>query len=93
MQLLNNGLQEYALTPDEEQAAVCLSTTQRARLQNLRVAAIKEKFTLSPELHVAGGADTYLQQEAYLRGRVQLIDELLEADDTAKAQQIENTPN
>ena len=85
MQLRNNGLQEYDMTDDEEQASQILTSTQRARLQNLRVSCLTQKFALSPELTTPGGVESYWQQEAYLRGRVQLIDELLEADDTARA--------
>lgn len=86
MQVRNNGLQEFDLTADEEVASHLLSAVQRAKLQNLRVMAMCQKFSAAPDHSIPGSVETYWQLEASLRGRVQLIDELLEADDLARAQ-------
>ena len=90
MQPRNNGLQEFDLTEEEAQGADVLTSLNRVKLQNLRVSLMVQKFALAPTLNEHGSDPTYWQAEAHLRGQMDLIDQLLEADDTVRALYSQN---
>lgn len=54
-----------------------LNTMQRARIQNLRMEIVEQKLILTPSSLSAADKESYWQQEAYLRGQLELIDTLL----------------
>lgn len=54
-----------------------LNPVQRARIQNLRMEVVEQKLALTPSSLTAADKESYWQQEAYLRGQLELIDTLL----------------
>jgi len=80
--LNNNPFQTYALDEHEQLSGAVLSPVQRAVIQNMRVEIITQKLSLTAVL-TPEGKESYWQEEAYLRGQLQIIDHLLETSDHA----------
>lgn len=78
-----NSFQTYLLTPDEQEVGSLLNAVQRAVLQNLRVDIIEQKLLLAP---TTSDLNQFIQQEAYLRGQLQIIEYLLAASDAVTSQ-------
>lgn len=70
----NTDFQLLTLTPDEEKEALTYSPIQRAYLQNLLGEMAHAKINLKIDPHEF---HSYLQQEAYLTAKIDLLRSLL----------------
>lgn len=75
---LNNDLITYSMTEDEVAAGAVLNSLQKAVLQNEKVELIRQLASLTPDSMSAEGKESYWQQEAYLRGQLDIYTHLLE---------------
>ena len=75
---LNNDLITYSMTEDEVAAGAVLNSLQKAALQNEKVELIRQLASLTPDSMSAEGKESYWQQEAYLRGQLDIYTHLLE---------------
>jgi len=78
----SNSLLEYEFTPEEQHEADKLGTYTVLKLKTLRTQLIKQRTDLKID---PNQMMSYLQAEAELGGRLQLIDELLADDEIARA--------
>lgn len=81
---LNSSYITYDLTEDEQAVGYLLNQNQRAVLQNLRMETIEQKLQLTAPDLTEPGQLSYWQQEAYLRGQLDIISHLLHADTAAR---------
>ena len=82
---LNSPYTTFTLSEQEETESAILSPTQRARVQNLRVETLEQKLSLAPSSLTPDSKESYWQQEAYLRGQLDILSHLLAADEAAQS--------
>lgn len=88
---LNSNLLTYILTKDEVTAGCHLDYLQRGVIQNQRVEIIEQLASLTPSTMSEEGKETYWQQEAYLRGQLDILTHLIaKADALVQPQQPES---
>lgn len=80
---LNSPFLSYDLSESEFLEGCLLSYAQRARIQNLRMETVRQKLALTSPSLTPDGKESYWQQEAYLRGQLDIIDTLLAGADAA----------
>lgn len=80
---LNSEYQTYLLSELDSAQGSILSPLQRAVLQNHRMNLIVQKVTLATEGMTQHEKDEYWQQEAYLRGQIDLLTFMFNASDAA----------
>lgn len=78
----------YELTPSEQENGCVLNYLQRGVIQNQRVEVMEQLVGLTPGNMNQDGKESYWQQEAYLRGQLDILTHLLERSTT-----IENHHN
>lgn len=85
MQASANPFQVVHLTTSEQLGGCILNQVQKAVLQNRRVEIAVQKLNTpyTPEHPLV-----YAQQEAFLRGQLDLIQWLLDSSEAAEAQQL-----
>lgn len=84
----NSDTVTYTLSAEEEQGGVLLNHLQRAVLQNTRVEIINQLAFLSPDNLSTEGKESFWQQEAYLRGQLAIITNLM--DKSTAVEQVLN---
>ena len=82
---LNSSYTTFTLSEQEETESAILSPTQRARVQNLRVETLEQKLSLAPSSLTSDSKESYWQQEAYLRGQLDILSHFLAADEAAQS--------
>lgn len=82
---LNSDLITYQLEESEALNGAHLNSLQKAVIQNERVAIIKQLAFLSPSSMNEEGKETYWQQEAYLRGQLDILSNLLDKSRAVEA--------
>ena len=86
----NSLYASYDLNESEYLEGCLLSQTQRARIQNLRMETIEQKLNLTPSDLTAASKESYWQQEAYLRGQLDVLTTLLVGADVAQSALLES---
>ena len=86
----NSLYASYDLNESEYLEGCLLSQTQRARIQNLRMETIEQKLNLTPSDLTAASKESYWQQEAYLRGQLDVLTTLLAGADVAQSVLLES---
>ena len=86
----NSLYASYDLNESEHLEGCLLSQTQRARIQNLRMETIEQKLNLTPSDLTAASKESYWQQEAYLRGQLDVLTTLLVGADVAQSALLES---
>ena len=86
----NSLYASYDLNESEYLEGCLLSQTQRARIQNLRMETIEQKLNLTPSDLTAASKESYWQQEAYLRGQLDVLTTLLVGADVAQSAILES---
>lgn len=86
----NSLYASYDLNESEYLEGCLLSQTQRARIQNLRMETIEQKLNLTPSDLTAASKESYWQQEAYLRGQLDVLTTLLVGADIAQSALLES---
>lgn len=86
----NSLYASYDLNESEYLEGCLLSQTQRARIQNLRMETIEQKLNLTPSDLTAASKESYWQQEAYLRGQLDVLTTLLVGADAAQSALLES---
>lgn len=79
----------FDLTDEEYVRASLLTPEQRARIQNHRMEVIEHKLQLTASDLTESGKQSYWQQEAYLRGQLDILTHLLDASSAAHAASLE----
>jgi hypothetical protein len=82
----NSNLVTYLIEEAELLSGSHLNYLQRAVIQNMRVDIMEQKASLTPTTLSEEGKESYWQQEAYLRGQLDILTHLI-----AKAEAIEST--
>lgn len=82
--VLNSSYTTYEISEKEFVECQYLTPSQRAKLQNDRIAIIEQKLALTPNSMSAADKESYWQQEAYLRGQLDILTTLLAASDAAE---------
>ena len=83
-----SDLVTYTLTDQEQLNGMVINHLQRAVMQNQRVEIISQLVSLTPQNMEVSGKETYWQQEAYLRGQLDILTHILE-----RSTAVENTEN
>lgn len=78
-----NSFTSYELTVKEQLLGSVLSSPQKLVIQNERAIVAEEKIALEYDPNNPGN---YTQNEAYLRGKLDILSYLLELSDTAEAE-------
>ena len=86
----NSIYASYDLNESEYLEVCLLSQTLRARIQNLRMETIEQKLNLTPSDLTAASKESYWQQEAYLRGQLDVLTTLLVGADVAQSALLES---
>ena len=86
----NSLYASYDLNESEYLEGCLLSQTQRARIQNLRMETIEQKLNLTPSDLTAASKESYWQQEAYLRGQLDVLTTILVGADVAQSALLES---
>ena len=84
----NNTFSSYSLSEEEYRNGALLSSLNVASLQNLRCSIAEEKLRLP---FTPNDVLSYTQQEAYLRGQLDILSHLLDLNEDA--QQYQHTIN
>ncbi len=79
--LIDNDFSTYYLTDDEETQGQMLTLTQRQVIQNLLAKAAEEKINLT---YTPESKEIFLQQEASLKGQMDILRFLLASSDAAE---------
>ena len=82
---LNSPYTTFTLSVSSCSESAILSPTQRARVQNLRVETLEQKLSLAPSSLTSDSKESYWQQEAYLRGQLDILSHFLAADEAAQS--------
>ena len=82
--LQDNDFSSYALTEEEELQGALLTITQRQVIQNQLSAVACEKLALEFN---TDKPDSFIQQEAYKRGQLDLLSYLLDQSQSAVEEQ------
>jgi hypothetical protein len=77
-ELLPSRFTRYALTPEEEEQSVCFTETQKMMFHNLRADAAETRLAL---VYDPLSPLEFVQEEARLKGQIQVIDWLLSQSD------------
>lgn len=85
---LNSPYITYELTEEDTLRAAMFTPEHRALLQNLKMETVEQKLQLTAPDLTEAGKETYWQQEAYLRGQLDILDHLITMADIA-SQQLE----
>jgi len=85
--LRDNEFSSYTLTDEEELQGSLLTVTQRQVMQNQLSAAVSEKITLEFD---TDKPDKFMQQEAYKRGQIDILNFILASSDAAEEEIIIN---
>lgn len=80
MELIPHTFNKYQLTLDEQRSGQSLTLATKAVIQNLIVAAAEEKLALVLD---PKNITEYSQQEAYLRGQIDILNHLLDLSNFA----------
>lgn len=80
----NSLYSTYQLSETELIEGTILSFFQQAVLQNMRMLTIEQKLSLTPASLTEDGKESYWQQEAYLRGQLDILTHLLQASEAAQ---------
>lgn len=72
----------YELTDHEHENGCVLNYLQRGVIQNQRVEVMEQLVGLTPSVMTQDGKESYWQQEAYLRGQLDILTHLLERSTT-----------
>lgn len=83
---LNSDCVTYLIEEEELRSGCHLNYLQRAVIQNQRVEIMQSLTSLTPSTMSEEGKETYWQQEAYLRGQLDILTHLI-----AKAEAVEST--
>jgi hypothetical protein len=75
MQIIPHSFNRYELSEDEQRAGQALSLSNQAVIQNLIASISEEKLHLVLD---ANNITAYAQQEAYLRGQLDILRHLLD---------------
>lgn len=89
MHLQPNTFSSYSLTDKEALEGTVLTTIQRAVIQNQLAAIAAEKIHLDYD---ASNPETFIQQEAYKRGQIDILRYLLDASEAAAIELYKTTP-
>ncbi len=84
---LNSDLITYTLEDGEQEAGSALNYLQRAVIQNRRVEVSAQLLSLTPSTMSEEGKETYWQQEAYLRGQLDILTHLIALSDAVSSSQ------
>lgn len=85
MQINNNSeFVSYDMTEDEQLNGQILNHLQKAVIQNQKVSVMAQLVQLSPERMDENGKESYWQQEAYLRGQLDIYTHLLTVSQAAE---------
>ena len=87
MQLIPSPQQQYALTPEELKLAQTYNSMQLAQLCNIRAEAVTLRLALEYDASDPQGLIKFMQQEAYQKGRIDVINTLIEDSQTAAVNQ------
>ena len=82
----NSPYVSYDLTNDDLIQGSILSHLQRAVIQNLKMETVEQKLSLTPNGLTADQKESYWQQEAYLRGQLDILTYILETSDVAQSE-------
>lgn len=83
MQVIPSATQTYAFDEQEAKLAKSLNALQIANLSNYRAAAVEARLALQFEASNPQGLLEFVQQEAYQKGRIDLIAILIEESQLA----------
>lgn len=75
MQIIPHSFNRYELNEDEQRAGQALSLSNQAVIQNLIATIAEEKLHLVLD---ANNITAYAQQEAYLRGQLDILRHILD---------------
>jgi hypothetical protein len=75
MQIIPHSFNRYEMTEDEQRAGQALSLSNQAVIQNLIATIAEEKLHLVLD---ANNITAYAQNEAYLRGQLDILRHLLD---------------
>lgn len=78
--LLTNTFSTFHLTEEQQLQSAILTDLQRCHLQNQLAAIAEEKIRLEYD---PANPETFIQQEAYKRGQLDILSYLLELSETA----------
>lgn len=85
MQVNNNSdFVTYTISEQEQLNGTILNYLQKAVIQNERMRIMEQLVQLTPENMNTSGQETYWQQEAYLRGQLDIYTHLLTASKAAE---------
>lgn len=88
MKLATNEFQAWEFTEEELEVASILSELQEARINTLRAEIAAQKLNLVADTTNPGA---YWQQEAYLRGQIDILSHMVTASNVIKSQQSQPT--
>lgn len=77
----NNTFSSYTLSEDESRNSVMLTSLNIAAIQNLRCSIAEEKLRLP---FTPNDVLSYTQQEAYLRGQLDILSHILDLNEDAQ---------
>ncbi len=75
MQIIPHSFNRYQLSEEEQRAGAAFSLSNQAVIQNLIATCAEEKLHLTLDTKDING---YAQQEAYLRGQIDILRHLLD---------------
>jgi len=83
MQIVLHSFNRYELSEEEQRAGAALTLTNQAVVQNLIAGAAEQKLHLNLDPQDMNG---YVQQEAYLRGQIDVLTFLLDQSKSYQTQ-------
>jgi hypothetical protein len=88
----NSDCVTYVIEEQELLSGCALNYLQRAVIQNMRVEIMQQLVSLTPSTMSQEGKETYWQQEAYLRGQLDILTNLISKAD-AVSESLQNPPS
>jgi hypothetical protein len=86
----NSDCITYVIEEQELLSGCALNYLQRAVIQNMRVEIMQQLVSLTPSTMSQEGKETYWQQEAYLRGQLDILTNLISKADVV-AESLKNS--
>ena len=85
----NSSFSRYVMSDKEALEGAVLTSLQKASIQNQLAAVAEEKIYLEYDVSTP---ETFMQQEAYKRGQLDILRYLLDASETAEQELYHTTP-
>lgn len=81
---LNSNYITHVMSENEILSGTVLNYLQKGVLQNRKVEVMEQLVGLTPTSMTEDGKETYWQQEAYLRGQLDILTHLLTASESVE---------